>query len=428
MFKKLHVQLTLFFTAIAGLIVVFMTILSLYLSEQGLIKTNYVSFLNTTNTIVSYLGSQNIITQEWLAQQEQNGAYLLSIYDNGQELRIVKQTHTDEQQAMIAQAEELAASEYGYVMKEITSKDRLSSHTEFSMTDTDGAKYYVSAMTLLKSQGTLHALVLFPLAGEQAQIWEQRLLFGLLDLAGILILGIFCWFFTNHMLRPLEENRQKQAQFIASASHELRSPLSVIRSSVSALKKAAPKDAPRFADAIDSEATRMSSLVGEMLTLANSDAHTWQIKKVPTQLDTLVLDTYEKYELLAADRHIRLSVNLPDTDLPDCLCDSARISQVLSILLDNALRYTPADGMITLRLCPYHNKYQIRVGDNGPGIPDDQKEKIFRRFYRSDTARSDRSHFGLGLCIAQEIITLHKGKIWVEDATRGGAEFVITLP
>lgn len=108
-------------------------------------------------------------------------------------------------------------------------------------------------------------------------------------------------------------------------------------------------------------------------------------------------------------------------------CDRERIEQVLSILLDNALSYTPENGRICLSLAGTSDRPTIRVSDNGIGIPDSEKESIFDRFYRCDKAHKDKMHFGLGLCIAQEIIHMHKGKIWVEDTPGGGATFVIIL-
>lgn len=110
-----------------------------------------------------------------------------------------------------------------------------------------------------------------------------------------------------------------------------------------------------------------------------------------------------------------------------CLCDKERIEQVLSILLDNAISYTPSEGRISLSLETTSDKYLLQVSDNGIGIPDTEKEAVFDRFYRCDKSHKDKSHFGLGLCIAQEIIYMHKGKLRVEDTPGGGATFVVVL-
>ena len=243
----------------------------------------------------------------------------------------------------------------------------------------------------------------------------------------MLALVVFSWFFTGKMLRPLEENRKRQTQFIASASHELRSPLAVILSSVQAIE-ADPGECRRFLSTIKSEGTRMSRLIGDMLALANADNKSWSIMKSPCELDTLLLETYEKYEPLLREKGISMNVELPDESLSPCRCDGGRISQVLGILLDNGASYVPAGGKIRIGVEEKEKYFRIYVEDNGPGISDENKEAVFQRFYRADSSRKDKQHFGLGLCIAKEIVTLHHGSIRIEDTKGGGTTFVVRLP
>lgn len=172
----------------------------------------------------------------------------------------------------------------------------------------------------------------------------------------------------------------------------------------------------------------MSLLINDMLSLSNADNHSWNMHPVPCELDTLVLDTYEKYEPLMQEHHMNFFIELPENEFPSYICDPERISQVLGILLDNAVSYVPENGNITLSLSQNSSYFLISVRDNGPGIPDSSKDSVFRRFYRSNSARNDRQHFGLGLCIAYEIITLHKGTISIQDTPGGGADFLISLP
>ena len=110
-----------------------------------------------------------------------------------------------------------------------------------------------------------------------------------------------------------------------------------------------------------------------------------------------------------------------------CLCDKERIEQVFAILLDNAVSYTQEGGSIRLSLKASQDRLTFRIADNGVGIPDAEKEAVFDRFYRCDKSHKDKSHFGLGLCIAREIILMHKGKLWIEDTPGGGAAFVVVL-
>lgn len=122
-----------------------------------------------------------------------------------------------------------------------------------------------------------------------------------------------------------------------------------------------------------------------------------------------------------------LQISLPDEPLPQCYCDRQRIEQVITILLNNAMSYSPLDTFITLGICQADGKLKLWVADKGYGVLDELKQKIFLRFFQVDQARKDREHFGLGLCIASEIIRLHQGKIWVEDNPGGGSVFYFTL-
>lgn len=171
-----------------------------------------------------------------------------------------------------------------------------------------------------------------------------------------------------------------------------------------------------------------SIMAPQILTLANSDARSLQLHFQPEKLDEILLDTYEKYEALAKKQKISLSLQLPQELLPDCSCDRERMEQVLTILMDNALSYVPEGGRITLALEQKNTSLEIRVIDNGPGIPREEQEKIFERFYRREASRTSRHHYGLGLCIAREILRCHHGSIHAEDTSGGGATFVVQLP
>lgn len=172
----------------------------------------------------------------------------------------------------------------------------------------------------------------------------------------------------------------------------------------------------------------MSRLIGDMLTLASSDSKAWALQKIPVELDMLLLEVYEAHAPLAREKGLHLTLSLYEQDIPPMKLDRDRIVQVLSILLDNAANHTPAPGKIELELAVHRNRVQIRVADTGPGVPDCEKRRIFERFYRSERSRSSRSHFGLGLSIASQLVKKHSGRIWVQDAAIGGAEFVVELP
>ena len=188
----------------------------------------------------------------------------------------------------------------------------------------------------------------------------------------------------------------------------------------------------KFLKTIKQEGLRMSRLIEDMLTLTESDVHRFSIQKNPVELDTLLLNTCEAFEVLAKEHSLSLSLALPDTPLPMCICDPDRIRQVISILLHNAVSYTPAQGKIRVSLT--HKRasgkanFFLSVSDNGIGISDEDKKKIFDRFFRAEKSRSAKGHFGLGLSIAFEIVHAHHGNITVADSKEGGSVFTVCLP
>lgn len=219
----------------------------------------------------------------------------------------------------------------------------------------------------------------------------------------------------------------RQIIFFAGASHELRSPLAVMISSLTAME-VCPERASEFHQIIKKESLRMQRLVNDMFTLASLDNGSIAIHKENVCLNTLFLETYEKFEGLAIHKNIFFELSIPDEPLAEAFCDAERMTQVFTILFDNAISYTPEGCHILASISEAHNYFTITVCDNGPGIPDEAKKEIFLRFYRYDQSRTDKNHFGLGLSIAKEIIELHGGTIMAGDFDEGGAKFTITLP
>ncbi len=136
----------------------------------------------------------------------------------------------------------------------------------------------------------------------------------------------------------------------------------------------------------------------------------------------------ERFYELTMERGVSLEVDLQDIQFPVLHVDEHRIGQALTILVDNALGYTPKGGCVRLGAYVQRKNVYFTVTDTGPGVPDKDKERIFDRFYRGDRARTDKEHFGIGLSVAREIALLHKGSLYVRDAQGGGAQFVLKLP
>lgn len=429
MFKKLHLHMMLYCVMITGIIMIGMSVMNMFATEQALKANTYISFQDDATAMVASLENQTVISDEWIARMEKNGQYIISLSNNGLPLFYDTLNHSAKQTNDIKKATDLAYSEYNFKMNSLDNDGLLTRHIDFILHEKHKEIFYISAARISNGSSYLSALIIYPLETLHKQITGQRLQLLLFDFCGLILLCIFSYFFTKWVIRPLRKSREQQVQFIAAASHELRTPLTVIMSGLSAMKIARDEERERFHHVIASEGTRMARLIDDLLTLARMDSSGFDIHFSTVEVDTLLLDTAEKFEPLATQKKIRLTVDLPEEAVLPFTADRERLIQVFSILLDNAISYTPEKGQINLSLKWSHHKLKVRVADSGPGIPDDFKEQIWERFFRLDKSHSDRKHFGLGLSIAREIIRKHKGEIRVEDAADyGGAAFIVVLP
>lgn len=425
MFKKLRLQLTIFCTFATSIILIAMTAVCLFLLQADASRESFASFERNVASMISYLENQSVISHQWLLELEKNYHLQVSLFDGNSPLFFNSLHHSPQMLRLFEEAKEQAAREYQISSTDASGSHRLTENATFSLNA--DKNYYASVAAIPKNQDTFHVIALYSLDGERQALRRQVLLFSAAVLTAIFFLAAFSWFFTRQVLLPVEENRRRQTEFVAAASHELRAPLTVILSSLAAMKDAPAQKQEQFADNIREESQRMNRLIGDMLALANADSGSWSFRPSQVEPDTFLLEIYERYLPRVREKDIRLTLSLPDDAVSSRNWDSDRMIQLLEILLDNALAYTPAGGCICLKLCQKRGKTEIRVSDNGPGIPDNQKNRVFQRFYRMDQAHHDKSHFGLGLCIAQEIAWMHQGQIHVEDTPGGGACFVILL-
>ena len=423
MFRKLHIQMTVFSTAVTGIILLILTGACLMISENSLTKSSYISFKNNAQSCIYHLESQQLISHTWILKTESSYGMHLRILDRGQPLFFDQLNPQPDYDGAFSEAEKISIQKYGLDISALRSSSSLTEDHFFKMKG-----YYACTAQIPNKNGSLGLIILYPLDSLEHQIFSQRIAFGLAVCAALLALGIFSWFFTGRMIRPLKESRKKQTEFIAAASHELRSPVTVILSAAASMEQAEPSELPHFMTMIRSEAERISRLVRDLLSLANADNQNWSIHLDPVEADTLLLDTFEKYEPLMQTKNLHLQIALPEEPLCPCLLDQGRISQVLDILLDNTLSYVPAGGKIRLSLSEEKEHLVFTVSDNGPGIPEESRKEVFQRFYRMDSSRKDKQHFGLGLSIAREIVFLHGGTITVSETPGGGATFTMVLP
>ncbi|HWB97208.1 MAG TPA: ATP-binding protein, partial [Bryobacteraceae bacterium] len=233
----------------------------------------------------------------------------------------------------------------------------------------------------------------------------------------------------NQLLERLERSFTAMREFIADASHELRTPLAIIcgESEVALSQDRPPAEYRESLAIIQDEARRLSRMVEDLLNLARADAGHQPIHEEEFYLNDLVDECVRAVQPLARQKQIRLASS-PGLDLP-FRGDLQLLRRMISNLLDNAIRYTPAGGRVSLHLETRDSLAKIEVSDTGIGIPAEDRERIFERFYRVDKARSRaEGGFGLGLSIVKWIVESHHGSVSVAGAPGQGSTFTVLLP
>lgn len=230
----------------------------------------------------------------------------------------------------------------------------------------------------------------------------------------------------NSMLDRVEKSFKAQKQFIADSSHELRTPLTVIRGNLDLLKRNPdPQNQTESLRAIEREVGRTQRLVEDLLLLAQADARQ-SVEMLPLQLDTLVLDIYMNTRVLADARH--QNFKLGSFEPVTIEGDAERLKRAILNIVDNAIKYTPEEGTITVALYKGKKWARVVVTDNGAGIAERDQPLIFDRFYRVDKARSRTTgSTGLGLAIVKHIVEAHGGRITLESEVGKGSTFTIWL-
>src|SRR5437763_2377802 len=223
-----------------------------------------------------------------------------------------------------------------------------------------------------------------------------------------------------------ETSEQKLRRFVADASHELRTPLAAVRAYAELFRRGAdrrPEDLERAMDGISRESARMSLLVDDLLLLARLDEGR-PLERAPVQLDDVVADAVETARALEPERRVDL-----DLQPLEVIGDQQRLRQVIGNLLTNTRAHTPADAPVHVTLARRNGSAVVRVEDGGPGMTEEQRERVFERFYRADPSRARaRGGAGLGLAIVSAVTKAHGGDVSVSSEPGSGSAFEITLP
>ena len=248
-----------------------------------------------------------------------------------------------------------------------------------------------------------------------------------IGVAALAVLLVCCYFLAGLITRPVEKAWTAQQRFLSDASHELKTPLTVVLSSAELLGEHALPGSREgtYVDNIRAESLRMRALVEDMLTLSRTESGVTGASFADVDLSDLAAGAVLRFEPVAYEAGRQLHDDItPDLTVSG---DANALVQLVSILLDNGIKYAPAGGVVSLSLHAQDRKAVLTVENGGEPIPPDALPHLFDRFYRADASRSDHGSFGLGLSIAQAIARSHGGDIRAESDALS-TRMIVTLP
>lgn len=448
MFPNLQKKLVFLYTASTGLIMTLILSFAFlfYISSQK--NKERSDFQDHLFILMSNLQTESIFADSYLSKMEEKNHLIIYIEENGSPLFFPGSYHpSTDRNILLARTEDYAKSEGIYPASHPISSNLLQSSI-FQIKGNERDSYLGNVLVLGADSGYKKLILLQDITPNRSRLLQTGCFYLLIDSLGIALLFFTGSRFVTGSLKPLEEIYRKQQDFIAAASHELRSPLTVIQTSADAIFVNQEKN-KRLLETIKSECRRGSSLIHSLLLLASAEHKNWAVKKEEFEIDELLLHLLELYEPVCLAKNGRLLLELPETPLPVVQADSGLCTQILSILLDNAVAYALTDTHCaagpkeqadnTRNIIHFQNRRiilraeyirphtLISVIDFGPGIPDNQKNLIFERFYRSDKSRNRKEHFGLGLSIAAVLAEIQGAELHVQDTEGCGSTFSLRI-
>jgi signal transduction histidine kinase len=229
----------------------------------------------------------------------------------------------------------------------------------------------------------------------------------------------------------LKQVENLRRELIANVSHDLRTPIAIIRGYVETLQMKEEtitvEERKQYINTVRESAEKLERLVNELFELSKLEANQVLAKKEPFIISELVSDISNKYQLIAETKNISISTVL-SKELPPVFADISLIERVMQNLIDNALKFTPSGGKIEIKtLKSTDNNIEISVTDNGIGIPENDREQIFARYYKANNFTDLKNSTGLGLAIAKKILDLHQSTLDLVSVENSGSSFIFKL-
>ncbi len=231
----------------------------------------------------------------------------------------------------------------------------------------------------------------------------------------------------NEMAKSLAASEEVKKRLIADISHELRTPITAIRTTLEGLRDGLIQPSQETLTALHDKVLLTTRLVQDLHQLALADTGRLSMHPAPMSIERVLETIVETIGVQLEDEQIGLVQEIAP-DLPTVQADAHRIEQVVLNLLSNAIRHTPEGGRIVVRAQQDRQDLRVEIQDSGPGLSDSDLRHVFDRFYQADASRAGEAGAGLGLSIAKALVEAHQGKIWAENVPGGGACFLFTLP
>lgn len=427
-FRNLKIKIALVCCLLTGIVLCGACVFAYRIAADEVITGQEKLFSAQCQTVNAYLVSSDQLDREAMLRFAKENKLLIAVNDNGKLLQFAPDISQDQFTAMLAAVQ---ATPEG---KRFSQPPQAMESVRFEPV-IEGQQY--SAMLFSNRYGFVkwtNALVLQKALNITPQLLRLRWVYTLIFLAGAAVLAVVSLLIARHVVRPAERSQAEQLRFLASASHELKSPLAVISSSVDVLKRGIETPENQL-EIIQQQAHRMADLVDDMLILTNSGTARWSLRTAPVSPADLLLDVYEAYEALFAQNGQTLTVQLPEHSPGAIQADEQRIKQILGIFLDNARSYAKSSKTVELVLQQAGSQLKFSVIDHGKGVPDQEKKQIFSYFYHSAQPEEaglgkerKPGHYGLGLAVAAELALLNNGRLEVSDTPGGGASFALLVP
>lgn len=428
MFHKLKNRLVLLYGITSSIILTVIIIGVFFINYKQNKEQAMVLFQKNVEQIVEKISFENTISSTWIDKMQTENQLLIFIEDNGIQLTKLSRKSTQVDTIKFIKRIKVLAAEQGINLDRKPLYSTVVKTPIYNLSRNNRESYLGMAASIPKGDaGFRNVMVIYHENSGVRHILEQVFIYIIIDFIGIVALFLISSLYIGKVLKPLEEGQKRQNAFVAAVSHELRSPLTVIKAGITSIREDISK-VDQFLPHLEGECGRMTRLISDMLMLASADARTWSLCKEQVDMDTLLIESYDIFCTCFNMNNYELNLDLPEEELHVIHGDRERIKQILTILMDNAMSYTPISGTISLRAYNQKHCVVIEVEDQGIGISDEDKKLVFERFYRGDKSRNDKKHFGLGLSIAKELVELHNGHITIKDALGGGAIFVLQLP